>query len=296
MAANNASSDPVSNALHGIGFMIFMTICFSSLDASAKYISSQLPLLMVLWGRYLFHFIFVMLFFFNDAPRNIIYTQKIKLQILRSFLLVGAGVTFWGALLFMPLADCVIIAFASPLLVTALSVPLLGESVGLHRWAAVIVGLIGVMIVIRPGIGIVHWASILPFIAALFYANIQITTRILGRTDKALTTLFYTSFGGLIFCSIAVVFIWVTPSPGQWLILMWLGFLGALGHYFMIKAFEIAPVSLLAPFDYTTLIWATLLGYVIFGDLPDTWAIMGAIIIMSSGLYIIHRERHRIAA
>jgi drug/metabolite transporter (DMT)-like permease len=276
--------------------MIFMTICFSSLDASAKYISSELPLLMVLWGRYFFHFIFVMLFFFRGAPKDIVYTQRIKLQMLRSILLVGAGVTFWGALMFLPLADCVTIAFVSPLLVTALSVPLLGENVGIHRWAAVISGLIGVMIVIRPGMGIVHWASILPLIAALFYANIQITTRILGRTDKALTTLFYTSVGGLILCSIAVLFVWVTPSLRQWLALVWLGFLGAVGHYFMIKAFEIAPVSLLAPFDYATLIWATLLGFIIFGDLPDTWTIMGAIIIISSGLYLIKRERRLVIA
>lgn len=276
--------------------MIFMTACFSSLDATAKYISSELPLLMVLWGRYVFHFLFVTLFFLRGAPRDIIYTQRIKLQILRSILIFGAGVTFWRALMFLPLADCVVIAFASPLLVTALSVPLLGERVGIHRWGAVIFGLFGVMFVIRPGMRIVHWASILPLIAALFYANFQITTRILGRIDNALTSLFYTSVGGLILSSIAVLFVWVSPSFEQWLILMLLGFLGAVGHYFMIKAFELAPVSLLAPFDYITLIWAMLLGFVLFGDLPDAWTIMGAIIISSSGLYLIKRERRFVAA
>ena len=275
--------------------MIFMTVCFSSLDASAKYISSELPLFMVLWGRYVFHFLFVTLFFLRGAPRDIIYTQRIKLQIFRSILIFGAGVTFWRALMFLPLADCVVIAFVSPLLVTALSVPLLGERVGIHRWGAVIFGLFGVMFVIRPGMRIVHWASILPLIAALFYANFQITTRILGRIDDALTSLFYTSVGGLILSSIAVLFVWVSPSLEQWLILVWLGFLGVVGHYFMIKAFELAPVSLLAPFDYTALIWATLLGFVLFGDLPDAWTIMGAIIIISSGLYLIKRERRFVA-
>ncbi len=152
------------------------------------------------------------------------------------------------------------------------------------------------MFVLRPGMRIVHWASILPLIAALFYANFQITTRILGRIDNALTSLFYTSVGGLILSSIAVLFVWVSPSFEQWLILMLLGFLGAVGHYFMIKAFELAPVSLLAPFDYTTLIWATLLGFVLFGDLPDAWTIMGAIISSSSGLYLIKRERRFVAA
>ena len=284
------------NPLHAIGFMIFMTVCFSSLDASAKYISSELPLFMVLWGRYVFHFLFVTLFFLRGAPRDIIYTQRIKLQIFRSILIFGAGVTFWRALMFLPLADCVVIAFVSPLLVTALSVPLLGERVGIHRWGVVIFGLFGVMFVIRPGMRIVHWASILPLIAALFYANFQITTRILGRIDDALTSLFYTSVSGLILSSIAVLFVWVSPSLEQWLILVWLGFLGVAGHYFMIKAFELAPVSLLAPFDYTALIWATLLGFVLFGDLPDAWTIMGAIIIISSGLYLIKRERRFVAA
>ena len=276
--------------------MIFMTVCFSFLDASAKYISGELPLLMVLWGRYVFHFLFVALFFFRGAPGDIIYTQRIKLQILRSILLFGAGVTFWGALIFLPLADCVVIAFSSPLLVTALSVPFLGESVGIHRWGAVLFGLFGVVIVLRPGMGILHWASILPLITALFYANIQITTRILGRTDHALTTLFYSSAGGLIFSSIAVFFVWVTPSLEQWLIFVWLGFLGAVGHYLMIKAFQLAPVSLLVPFDYTTIIWATLLGFILFKDLPDAWTIIGAIIIISSGLYLVQHERRFVAA
>ncbi len=294
---NKATVSPSArNPLHGIGFMIFMTICFSSLDASAKYLSNELPLLMVLWGRFVFNFLFVTLFFLRGAPADIIHTQNIKLQILRSILLVASGVTFWGALMFLPLADCVVIAFVSPLLVTMLSAPLLGESVGRHRWTAVLLGFVGVMVVMRPGIAIFDWVSILPLITALFYAGVQISTRILGRTDGALTTLLYSSAGGVIMCTIGVLFFWVTPSLEQWLVLVWLGFLGAVGHYFMIKAFEIAPASLLAPFDYTTLIWATLLGFVIFGDLPDGWTVMGAIIIMSSGLYLIRRESRLIIA
>ena len=296
MINKDTVSRSTRNPIHGIGFMIFMTVCFSSLDASVKYLSSELPLVMLLWGRYVFHFLFVTLLFFRGVPRDIIYTKRVKLQILRSILIFGAGVTFWGALMFLPLTDCVVIAFTSPLLVTALSVPLLGENVGRHRWGAVIFGLFGVMIAIHPGMGIAHWASILPLIAALFYANNQIITRILGRTDNALITLFYTSAGGLILSIIPVLFAWVTPSLEQWLALVWLGFLGAVGHYFMIKAFELAPVSLLAPFEYTTLIWATILGFVLFKDLPDAWTIMGAIIIISSGLYLIKSERRFVAA
>ena len=294
---NKATISPsASNPLHGIGFVIFMTICFSSLDASAKYLSNELPLWVLLWGRYFFNFLFVALLFLRGAPADIIHTRKLKLQILRSIFLVAATVTFWRALVFLPLADCVVILFVSPLLVTILAAPILGESVGSHRWTAVILGFVGVMVVMRPGITIFDWVSILPLITALLYAGVQISTRILGRTEGALTTLLYSSTGGVIICTIGVLFFWVTPSFEQWLVLGWLGFLGAVGHYLMIKAYEIAPASLLAPFDYTTLIWATILGFVMFGDLPDAWTVVGAIIIMSSGLYLIRRESRLIVA
>ena len=260
------------------------------MDASAKLLSSEMPLLMVVWGRYLFNFIFIALFFFRGDPRDLVRTKRFNLQILRSFLGLSATFTFWGALVFLSLADCVAIVFISPLLVTALSVPLLGEKVGVHRWGAVIMGFIGVMIIIRPGMGIVHWAVILPLITALFWANYQITTRILSRTDSALTTLFYAAAGGLVFTTFAVWSVWMSPTFKQWFILAWLGFLGTMGHYLLIKAFELAPASMLAPFSYTSILWSILLGYVLFGHFPDEWTIAGVVIIIASGLYIIQRE------
>jgi len=283
-------SPPLNSPLYGIGLMIIMTACFSSLDASAKYVTNDLPLWMVLWGRYVFHFLFIMVFFLRGAPRDIIFSKNLKLQILRSVLIFCAGVTFWAGLMYLPLADCTIIAFIAPLLVTILSVFLLGEKFGFHRWGSVIIGLLGVIFVIRPGMGIAHWAVLLPLFSALFYATILITTRVLGQRENVLTTLFYTSVGGLILSSVMVLLFWKTPSPMQWLLLMWLGMLGAVGHFFMIKAFEKAPASLLAPFNYASLIWATLLGFFLFGDLPDAWTIFGAAIIISSGLYLVRRE------
>ena len=270
--------------------MIIMTVCFSSLDASAKYASNELPLWMVMWGRYLFHFIFITIFFLRGAPRDIIFTKNLKLQILRSVLIFCAGITFWSGLMYLPLADCTVIAFISPLLVTILSVFLLGEKFGFHRWGCVMTGLLGVIFVIRPGMGIFQWAVVLPLFSAFFYAALMITTRVLGQKENALTTLFYTSIGGLTLSSIMVPFFWKAPSPAQCLFLIWLGLLGAVGHFFMIKAFEKAPASLLAPFNYTSLIWATFLGFFLFGDLPDAWTIFGAIIIISSGIYLIKRE------
>ncbi len=286
-----ADSSSLKSQLSGIGFMLIMTVCFSTLDASAKYASGELPLWMVMWGRYLFHFLFIMVFFLRGTPRDILFTRNLKLQALRSTLIFCAGITFWAGLMYLPLADCTVMAFISPLLVTILSVFFLGEKFGGHRWMVVVAGLIGVLFVIRPGMGIVHWAVILPLMAALFYATLQIITRVLGQQDSALTTLFYTSTCGLILSSIMVVFFWETPTILQWLLLMWMGFVGAIGHFFMIKAFERAPASLLAPFDYTTLIWAILFGFFLFGDLPDAWTIVGAMIIVSSGLYLVRRER-----
>jgi drug/metabolite transporter (DMT)-like permease len=290
MSDNLAESSVINSPLFGIGLMIIMTVCFSSLDASAKYACNELPLWIVMWGRYLFHFIFITIFFLRGAPRDIIFTKNLKLQILRSVLIFCAGVSFWSGLMYLPLADCTVIAFISPLLVTILSVFLLGEKVGFHRWGCVMIGLLGVILVIRPGMGIVHWAVVLPLLSALFYAALLIVTRVLGQREAALTTLFYTSIGGLVLSSILVLFFWKTPSPIQWLFLIWLGLLGAVGHFFMIKAFENAPASLLAPFNYTSLIWATFLGFFLFGDLPDVWTIFGAIIIISSGLYLVRRE------
>jgi len=285
-----------SNPLAGIGFMVITTVCVSLLDASAKYLTGELPLWMILWGRYLFHFLFVAIFFFRGAPLDIIYTKNLKTQLLRSVLIFSAGVAFWGALKFMPLADCLVIAFASPLFVAALSVPILKEIVGKYRWGGIAIGLLGVVVVMRPGLGVFEWVSVLPLLSGFLYAIFQITTRILCRTDNSLTTLFYTSVGGLLLSTAAVFFVWVPPTPQQWLLLIWMGFLGTAGHYLMIKAFELAPASLLAPFDYTGILWATFLGFFIFHDLPDTWTITGAAVIISSGIYIINRERHYAAA
>ena len=217
-------------------------------------------------------------------------TRNLKMQVLRSFLIFVTGVTFWAGLMFLPLAECTVIAFISPLLVTILSVIFLGEKFGSHRWGVVFAGLLGVLFVIRPGAGVVHWAIILPLLAALFYATLQITTRVLGQQDNVLTTLFYTSTCGLIFSGVLALIFWQTPTPAQWLILAWLGFVGAMGHFFMIKAFERAPASLLASFDYITLVWAVLYGYFLFNDLPDAWTVLGAAIIVSSGIYLIRKE------
>ena len=282
---------PVSpNVLAGIGYVVLMTACFATLDASAKYASLALPLLTVIWGRYLFNFVFVAGWFAAARPGQLPRTSRPVLQVVRSLLMVGATVTFWSALRYLDLATAVAIGFAAPLLVTALSVPVLGEKVGLHRWAAVVTGFIGVMVVVRPGGAEFEWAALLPLATALFYAGYQITTRLLAATDDGMTTLVFTAAGGLVAASFLVPFGWQMLEPVDWLVVAWLGFLGAVGHYFLIQAFARAPASVIAPFTYLTIVWAAVLGYLIFGDVPTSNTVVGATIIVAAGLYVLHRE------
>ncbi len=183
----------------------------------------------------------------------------------------------------------------SPLLVTGLSVPILGEHVGIRRWAAVIIGFASVLVIIRPGFGMVHWAMSLPVLTAACFALYQITTRILSRSDSAATTYFYSATVGLAVTSACLPWQWVTPDLWGWLSLAFLGAAGGLSHYLLIRAFAVAPASLLAPFAYVQLIWSITVGFLWFGDFPDLWTIGGGAIICLSGLYVLYRERRAAA-
>jgi drug/metabolite transporter (DMT)-like permease len=180
--------------------------------------------------------------------------------------------------------------FLTPILVTVLSVPLLGERVGPWRWAGVGAGLAGAIVIIRPGLGVMHLAALLPVCAAFGHAFYQISTRVLSRTDQPLTTLFYTPLAGFVATSAVLPFLWVQPDLEGWLLMMLIGLLGGLGHFALIKSLTAAPVAIVAPFTYTNLIWATDYGYVLFGDLPDGWTVLGAAVIVLSGLFIFYRE------
>jgi len=280
----------------GIVYSLVMSAIFATIDASAKLLGQDTPIVQVVWGRYLFHFLFLAAFVFGRTGfKRLTQTRRLGLQLARSTLLVGSTASFWLALVYLPLAQAITIGFASPLILTALSVPLLGERVGRYRWSAVVVGLVGVAIVVRPGMGEMHWAVALPLVTAVLYAVYQIATRVLSQTDDPMATLFYTGLGGLLVSSAAVPFFWQPLTLEQWLAFAWLGLLGGIGHTLLIKAFTLAPASLLAPFAYTSLIWATLLGFFVFGEIPDLWTVVGACVIIASGVFIVWRE-HRLRA
>lgn len=279
------------NQLAGIGLALGAMFLLSLMDLQAKYLSQSLPVIQISWARYFFHFAFMAVIFWPKRGRSLLRTSRPGLQWIRSLLLVLCTVAFFTAIQYMPLADAVAISFISPLLVTALSVPLLGEVVGRRRWSAVAVGFVGAMIIVRPGLGVMHWAVWLLLLMALGYALYQITTRMLSSTDDPITTLFFSGLVGAGAMTLIVPFFWRNPvAPEHWLMLAALGLMGAIGHYALIKSFKFAPVAVLAPLSYTALLWNTWFGYLAFGDLPDRWTVGGAAILIATGVYIIYRE------
>jgi drug/metabolite transporter (DMT)-like permease len=215
------------------------------------------------------------------------------LQVVRSLLLLGSTYFFFNALRFMPLAEAAAIGFVSPLLVTALSVPLLGEKVGPRRWAAVAVGFLGMLILLRPGGGVLSLAALLPLGSALAYSAYQIITRKLSATEDPLATLFYTALVGAAGTTLALPLGFAMPAPIHIPLVLAMGIFGGIGHFLLIKAFRDAPASLLAPFSYSQLLYSTAFGYLVFGDFPDRWSLVGMAVIVSSGIYVGYRESIR---
>jgi drug/metabolite transporter (DMT)-like permease len=281
---------PTDALSRGILMMCFAVLSFAAMNTFTKELRPELPVIVIIWGRYFFHLLLIFIMFPRRIPTLLDCSDKL-LQIVRSVLVLLATACMFFALGYMPLADAVAITFVAPLLIVALSAVLLKEVVGPRRWGAVIVGFIGVMVIIRPGAGTFQIAALLPLTAALFYAIFQIITRIISHRSDPLNMLFYTAVTGAVVMTAIVPFSWQTPSYDQWLMLVAIGLLGGLGHYALIRAYERSETSLVAPFAYTEIIWATLLGFMVFGDFPDIYTFLGTVIIITSGVYILQRER-----
>jgi drug/metabolite transporter (DMT)-like permease len=282
------------NNLGGIQLMALAIVMFSMLDTQAKWLTQSLPALEVAWCRYAGHFAFMTALFWPRRGAGLLRTRNLKLQLVRSLLLVACTLLFFTAITHLPLADAVAISFVSPLLLTALSVPLLKEQVGIRRWSAVAVGFVGMLVIVRPGLGVMHWAAGLLLLMSLFYALFQIITRLISDTEDSITTLYYSALVGFVVLSVAVPFVWTAP-PGlmEAAMMVGLGFFGGLGHYFLIRAYTMAPAGLLAPMSYGSLLTGTLFGYLVWGDFPDAWTLTGAAILIATGAYIIYREAVR---
>ncbi|WP_430435697.1 DMT family transporter [Oceanibaculum nanhaiense] len=281
---------PIDNA-RGILLILLAIACFASMDALAKFLLQSHEMPQVVWARYSFHLLAMALILGPHRLPRLLVTQRPLAQILRASLLLASTAMFFTAISYIPLADASAIGFLSPLLVTALSVPVLGEKVGPRRWAAVIVGLVGVLIILRPGMGSVHWASFLVLGVALTFAGFSLMTRILGRTEDGTTMLLYTAVVGCIVTSLIVPFYWSAVPLESWLLFGVVGALGGFGHLVLIRAYKLAEASALAPFSYSQLVWAMLLGFLMFGDVPALHMLAGSALLVASGLYVWHRER-----
>lgn len=283
----------MENVPRGIACCLLSILFFVSLDTMAKLMTETLDPLQVVWGRYVFSVLLLPLLM---GPRRAFVSLKTRrpwLQLLRSALLVSTTFTFFTAIKYIPLADAIAIGFVSPLLGTALAIPILGERVGVRRWSAIAVGFVGVMIVLRPGFEERHWAYFLPLVVAMLMATYNIATRIVVRYDSADTSLAYTNVMGALAATIAVCLVpgvWQMPAAVDWGMMVAVGAFGSIGHFMLIKAYRYAPVSTLAPFTFSHIVLAVAAGWAVFGDWPDDLTLLGAMIVAGAGIYVFRRE------
>ena len=262
-----------------------------ALNAIVKLLVADYHMAQIIWFRCVVHLGFMVALFMPAMGRRLFATRHPWLQTIRSLTQLVTFALIWCALIWLPMTTVTMVLFTAPLILVALSVPFLGERVGPRRWAAVLVGFAGVLIVIRPGGDIAHWASLLVLGGAFFYAVYQIQTRKLAGRDDPRTTAVYTILLAFVVATVAVPFFWEAPKSGvDWLLFLALGVIGGLAHYFIIKAYQYAEASLVGPFDYSQLVGASILGFLIFGEVPGIWTWIGAAVIVASGLYIAHRE------
>lgn len=267
-------------------------ILFSVADAFSKELARTLPAVEIAWLRWI-GLVALVLPVLIRTRGTVLRTRAKGLEALRSVCLIGSSLLFITGLSYLPLASATTINFVSPLFVTALSIPFLGEKVGARRWAAMLVGLVGVVIVVRPGSGTFGLAALLPVVSAACWAAGIIATRKLGGIDGHWTAMSYGALVGFVVLSLAVSADFVVPTARELWVAAAMAVLAAAGQFLSLLGYQRGPASLLAPFTYGQLIWATMLGYLLFGALPDGWTWLGATIIIASGLYTAHRERIR---
>jgi len=308
MAAGSVASktplDPAASPLNrhtqvplrGIGLMVASTVFFSCGDIIAKALASSMPAVEIVWLRYVTFSLILAPFLWHSVGKVGLRSSRPGLQLLRGLGMVGSALLFVLSLPFLPVADATAIHFTSPILITAMAMLLLGEKVGWRRWAAAFVGLIGVLVIIRPGTGAFQPAALLPLVAAACWAGAAVATRQISGTDHPMVTLAYSALIGLVVLTAAVPFAWVTPTGYELALAISMGAMSTAGHGLVVLAYRHASASLIAPFSYVQLIWSGALGFLAFGALPDGFTIAGAGIIAASGLYTAYRERVRASA
>jgi drug/metabolite transporter (DMT)-like permease len=285
---------PRPNTLFGIALMIGAMIVLPFLDVVAKFLGQQnVPILQIVWARLFFGMVMTApLVWKIDGARNLIPQRPVIHMIRAIFLMAATGLFFW-ALKFQSIADTLAIFFVQPLVITMLSPVVLGEKVGLRRWLAVAIGFAGTLIIIRPGFQSLNPGVFMALGAGLSLALYMLLTRRIAGGQSAMTTTFLTSLAGAAITSMAVVFVWQSPTSQQWGLFILLAFIATAGHYLIVQAYDYAEASLLAPLGYTEMIMAVILGWYFFGDFPDAWTFVGVGVLIACAIYISYRERVR---
>ena len=260
------------------------------MDTIAKYLSSEISFFQITWARYFFTVFWTLPLMFFFFRKNLKWSENPKLQILRGVTLLSANICFFYSISIISMAKALTLAFIAPLVTTALSTIILGENVGIKRWSAVIVGFIGSLVVIRPGLIEFNLATLAALGTGFFYGVYLIITRKLHTVDNPLLTLLITGVVGAIISSLFVPIIWINLSQSQWLWLALMGIFACLGHLLLIYSLRYADASKLAPFGYFEIVTTIILGYYFFQDFPDIWTFTGLFIIISSGVYVFKRE------
>jgi drug/metabolite transporter (DMT)-like permease len=277
----------------GIALILASTIFLGTSDVTAKYLSATLPSIEITWIRFLVFAMIMTPAMMPGSPLFAMQTGRLGLHLLRGATILGSSLFFISGLRFLPIAEASATGFVAPLFVTALSIIFLSEKVGLRRWIATAVGLIGVLIILRPGTGAFHMAAFFPLVSALAWACTLIITRMMSGTERAVTVMAYSSIVGLCILTALVPFVWVMPTWHDIAFGILIGIASTAGQWIVVLAFRYADASVLAPFSYTQLLWVSILGFFIFGEVPDAYTITGAAFIVASGLYTAHRERVR---
>ncbi len=279
--------------LLGIGLIVLAYTLFTGIDTSAKWLAAAgLPVLQIAFMRYFGHLVLAGAISLPRQGLGVLRTRHLRLEILRAVCLMGSTTLNLTAVTYLPLTATGSIMFTMPLMITALSMPLLGEHVGWRRWVAILVGFAGALVIIQPGTEAFHPAAILVFGAAFCTAIYFILTRKLSAYDSAATQQFYSGLVATIVFAPIAISMWVWPSdPVSWTLFLLIGCFGFSGHQLGTIAHGYAPASVLAPFSYTQIISMTAASVIVFHQPPDIWMFVGAPIVVASGLYIWLRER-----
>lgn len=277
----------------GILLMLFATLLFSVLWACVKALSEHYSIYEVTFFRNFFAMVPVILMVLARRSWRLLRVRRISGHFWRGVISTVSMTLGFLAFHLMPLADAVAISFMSPLVVTALSVPMLGERVGVHRWSAVVVGFCGVLVIVNPGVGLLNLGVGVAIAAAAIAAVATITIRQLGRQDPPLAIVFYFTLFSTLFTALPLPLLWETPSGSDWVLLLLMGTTGGVGQYFMTRAYCLAPAAVISPFNYAGLLWAALAGWLLWGDVLKPHVLVGSAIVIASGLYILYRETRK---